>query len=227
MKDKDIGFGVEIELSYLDKELFFSKFKQPVFFCYCFNKEDCGNKISQHPSFIKTCYKCRHFLEFRVKRDCSIEGRNPYEITTPILKGREGFEKLQDLCTTLRDCISTVNDTCGLHIHIDACGMSDTQIFKLIKIYQREEFAIDAKMHSNRRGNNCEFCKSLQGINLNSATCLDDLYKLIPNRNYKVNIYSLEKYGTVEFRQHHGTFKYEEIRSWIEYVMQMFKEAKV
>jgi len=225
MKDKDIRFGVEIELSYLAKELFLYEFKQPVFSCSLSN-EECCNKISQPSVFFKHCYKCRQFSEFRIKSDYSIKGRSPGEITTPILKGKEGLEKLKYLCTTLEYCVSSVNDSCGLHIHIDASCMSDAQIIQLMKIYQREEDAIDARMHPNRRGNNCEYCKSLKGIDFDSATCLDDLYKLIPNRGYKVNIYSLEKYGTIEFRHHHGTFNYEEIRSWIEFIMQMIKRAK-
>ncbi len=225
MKDKNIKFGVEIELSHLEKAAFVHDFKQPIFSCSLSN-EECGDKMHNPSLFFNHCLKCRQFSEFRIKKDYSINGRYPYEITTPILKGREGFEKLQDLCLTLEKCIfNEVNDTCGLHIHIDASDMNDAQIIKLMKIYQREENAIDARMHPNRRGNKCEYCKTLQGIDFESATSLDDLYKLIPNRGYKVNIYSMDKYGTIEFRHHHSTFNYEEIRSWIEFLMQMIREA--
>lgn len=216
-------FGVEIEISnLLGIELFESRFKYPIFRCAVENEDIlCGKKGCRFDK----CKYCRSFSAFRIKRDQSIKGKNPYEIVTPILKGADGFGKLKHLCSELDYCMSEVNESCGLHVHIDASDMTFTEIMNLLLAYQNDESYIDAKMHPSRRENMNHTCRTLQGIDFRTAKCMDDLLSIFPDRYYKVNILALQKYGTIEFRHHHGTIDYEEIHSWILFLMKMMKSA--
>ncbi len=45
-------------------------------------------------------------------------------------------------------------------------------------------------------------------------------------RHHKVNICAYNKYRTVEFRQHEGTFDFEKIKNWIIFSQQFVNRAK-
>ena len=217
-------FGVEIEISnLLGIELFESRFKYPIFRCAVENEDIlCGKKGCRFDK----CKYCRTFSAFRIKRDQTIKGRSPYEIVTPILKGADGFGKLKHLCSELDYCMSEVNESCGLHVHIGAANMTDAHYIRIIRNYQRLEALIDSFMPLSRRANNNGFCRSLQGFDFSRCTTKRDVYDLMNSRYYKINGHAYFRHQTIEFRQHSGTTDYTKISMWIQFLAALVKYSE-
>lgn len=142
-----------------------------------------------------------------------IKGYKGREVVSPILKGDKGFEKLKEVCDILKACNTRVNDTCGLHIHVGVKhGISDNLAEKVHTMYRKCESVIDTFMSPSRRGKQNEYCQSI--IHTRCDLGKGDRYK-------KLNLVSLRKHGTIEFRHHQGTSDYEEICNWIKFCVSM------
>lgn len=173
---------------------------------------------------IKGCIGCKSDMSeyFHIIRDYP----SLFEIVTPVLYGCEGFRSLRHVCDCLQRANATIDNRCGLHIHIDAKTMTFDHIISIIREYQKLEDIIDSKMSPERRNNQCEYAKSLRELDFEGINNLDELFAIMPDKNYKVNIKSLKKYGTLEFRHHHGSVDYYEIRSWLFFVMLLCDSVK-
>ena len=56
--------------------------------------------------------------------DSSLNGNDTFELVSPILVGEAGLRELEKVCWVLDLCDVKVNESCGLHVHIDAAGFS-------------------------------------------------------------------------------------------------------
>lgn len=220
-------FGVEIEILSLDKDEFKKVFLYPLTDCQILDFNECACEGKELPNgkkyHIEGCVGCGADMGeyFHLIRDY---GEPPLiELVTPVLEGDEGFRVLHHTCDCLQRAGARADSTCGLHIHIDASGMTINQIVSILREYQRLESYIDLRVHTDRRGNQCKFARTLKGKDYEHITSLDELLSIMPEKNYKVNVKSLRKYGTIEFRQHQGTINFEEIRSWIIFIMLLCK----
>lgn len=61
---------------------------------------------------------------WKLVTDGSLEGNNTFELVSPILVGEAGLKELEKVCWVLELCDVKVNESCGLHVHIDAAGFS-------------------------------------------------------------------------------------------------------
>lgn len=156
---------------------------------------------------------------YKLVSDSSIHGDNPIECVSPILEGNDnGFESLKNCCKTLNEADAKVNRSTGLHVHIGASGMTDKWFLNIFKNYQKLESIIDTFMAPSRRRDKNTFCKSLQGYNFDYAcNTIADLQRKLSSRYYKVNPMSINRHGTIEFRQHQGTTDYEKISNWVRF----------
>jgi len=78
------------------------------------------------------------------KRDGSIRpdrGFWPIEIVSPILAGEDGITQVWYILDYLASIGARVNDSTGLHIHIDATGLTTRQIRRIVKHFERYELA--------------------------------------------------------------------------------------
>lgn len=148
-----------------------------------------------------------------------------HEIVSPILRGYEGLNKLEKVCTILRDAGYTVNSRCGFHVHHGIRHLSQKQIRNIYLLAIKWENVIDRLVSPSRRGN--QYCESIS----NDAKTLGEVrgcmnllaerghvhysMRVIPGRFYKVNPESFSRYGTIEFRQHQGTLDFDKMRFWI------------
>jgi hypothetical protein len=148
------------------------------------------------------------------------------EIVSPILKGANGLEQLNKICTALEEWGGLINKTCGIHIHFDAANFSIPTWRNLYKNYIICESTIDSMMPNSRRANNNYYCKSVTNHSgskttafrkLNEANTVLELSKKIANRNRycKINAESFFRHKSIEFRQHSGTIEYAKISNWI------------
>ena len=61
-----------------------------------------------------------HADHWKLVTDASLHGNNTFELVSPILHGEQGLEELEKVCWVLDLCDVKVNDSCGLHVHMDA-----------------------------------------------------------------------------------------------------------
>ena len=169
-----------------------------------------------------------HTDHWKLVTDSSLSGNNTFELVSPILHGEQGLEELEKVCWVLDLCNAKVNDTCGLHVHMDAAEFDLTTWKNLILTYKRLEGVIDNFMPHSRRNNH--YCKALTAITENSIKHARNIGELraafFHNRYHKVNLEAYARHRTVEFRQHGGSTNFTKMSAWIHFLSKMITFAK-
>ena len=169
-----------------------------------------------------------HTDHWKLVTDSSLSGNNTFELVSPILHGEQGIEELEKVCWVLDLCNAKVNDTCGLHVHMDAAEFDLSTWKNLILTYKRLEGVIDNFMPRSRRNN--RYCKALSTItetSIKSARSISDLRTaFFHNRYHKVNLEAYARHRTVEFRQHGGSTNFTKMSAWIHFLAKMITFAK-
>lgn len=165
---------------------------------------------------------------WKLVTDASLSGNNTFELVSPVLEGETGLKELEKVCWVLEYCDVKVNDSCGLHIHMDAADF-DLQTWKNLALnYKRLERVIDSFMPESRRQN--YYCKGLKAISdsdIESARTINDLQAAFGNNRYrKVNLEAYSRHRTVEFRQHSGTTNFTKMENWIHFLNGLITFAK-
>jgi hypothetical protein len=142
---------------------------------------------------------------WKVTYDASVSapGYKGLEVVSPILKGQKGLDEIEIVCGALQALGAKINITCGLHVHHDARHLrgDDRKLQQVVDIYNRAEKVIDSMLPPSRRMNT--YCRS------NTVT------DATRDRYAKVNLTSMYRHGTVEFRQHSGTIDCNKIKNWV------------
>jgi len=161
----------------------------------------------------------KDFLSWVIKNDesCGIE------ITTPIIESEKQFSDIRKLTDKLNSDFreqEIINNRCGLHVHIDVSDYKNMQCIRnLANIISILEKPVIYKMIKKNRIRN-KYCKStnfskkLNGFGKNISKFKKNV-ELKFDRNRGLNLRSLQKFGTVEFRYHHATIDFKEIWNWI------------
>lgn len=61
--------------------------------------------------------------EAGLNTDGSIQGDNGAEVQTPKLRGAKGEKFIEDTCQIVTAAKAEINDSCGLHVHLDGAGI--------------------------------------------------------------------------------------------------------
>ena len=169
-----------------------------------------------------------HTDHWKLVTDSSLSGNNTFELVSPILHGEQGLEELEKVCWVLDLCNAKVNDTCGLHVYMDAAEFDLSTWKNLILTYKRLEGVIDNFMPHSRRNNH--YCKALTAITENSIKHARNIGELraafFHNRYHKVNLEAYARHRTVEFRQHGGSTNFTKMSAWIHFLAKMITFAK-
>lgn len=102
------------------------------------------------------------------------------------------------LNTFLKKINATVNNSCGLHVHIDCRERSFLKTFDNLVDYQETLFKIIPK---GRRNN--DYCKKVTKASIFEG-----------QRHLAINPQSYRKHKTIEVRVHEGTVDTEEMYNW-------------
>jgi len=169
-----------------------------------------------------------HTDHWKLVTDSSLSGNNTFELVSPILHGEQGIEELEKVCWVLDLCNAKVNDTCGLHVHMDAAEFDLTTWKNLILTYKRLEGVIDNFMPRSRRNNHyCQTLTTISEAKINRASNISDLRAAFShNRYHKVNLEAYARHRTVEFRQHGGSTNFTKMSAWIHFLSKMITFAK-
>jgi hypothetical protein len=174
-----------------------------------------------------------------VKPDGSIRANGGYdrcgELISPPLQGEEGIEQVRKVCEMLTQWGSSVNQSCGLHVHVYARHTPAVAIRKLVYEYARNERVIDSVMAPSRRNSNNHFCGSIARLarepRLPAATDMRELTRIVgacgrsASRYVKLNMESFWRHGTVEFRHHQGTVDPVKVTNWVLLCLRMVEGA--
>lgn len=165
---------------------------------------------------------------WKLVTDASLTGNNTFELVSPVFEGEAGLKELEKVCWVLEFCDVKVNDSCGLHIHMDAADF-DLQTWKNLALsYKHLERVIDSFMPQSRRQN--YYCKGLSSIStadIQAAQSIHDLQAAFGNNRYrKVNLEAYARHRTVEFRQHSGTTNFTKMENWIRFLNGLITFAK-
>jgi len=167
---------------------------------------------------------------WNVGYDGSIIGSYRFELMSPILYGADGVKELIKVYEILNEFPKfNVNSTCGLHVHFDASKLNGLEIFSIYDRYRKLEKQIDMLIDEDRRGDENSFTSPLAKIDLtryerNNLKHGGSTYKFV--RNCKLNITSILKHGTLEFRQHEATKDINKVVHWIAFCWQFINYTK-
>ena len=167
-------------------------------------------------------------------------GGEACELVTPIL-GWNDIETLQEIVRKLRKAGAKVNETCGLHVHIGAQGMTATAIRNLVNnVASHEELLYKAlAVHENRR----RYCGStserfLRELNERKPATLEELGRIwynsetFPTYHYHesrytvCNLHALFTKGTIEFRIFNASLHAGEVKTAIQLCCALVANAK-
>lgn len=165
-----------------------------------------------------------HYYKF--VPDASIRGENPIECVSPILRGKAGLDSLKNCCKALNEAGAVVNKSTGLHVHIGAANMSDSQYVNVFHNYKMLESAIDSFMAVSRRENNSQWCNSILRYNFAEGMSKENVRIMLNSRYHKVNAESYRRHKTIEFRQHQGSTDFKKISAWVEFLMKLVAYSK-
>lgn len=157
-----------------------------------------------------------------------------YEIVSPILRGEDGFRQLKIVLDTLTEMGVHVNRSTGVHVHLDANDLTALDVKNIVKRYSDNEAEIDQWFPSSRRGDNNTYCQSVaRGVGeigsndfILDTQSAADAAGAVRTRFTKVNLASLTRYGTIEFRQHAGSTDYAKISNWILFLQHFVEQSR-
>lgn len=157
------------------------------------------------------------------------------ELVSPVLKGNAGFRELEIVLEALNSfAIREPESACGVHVHLKPRNLTVEKVKNIYKRYAKYEREIDSWMPPSRRGNRNRWCYSI--ISNANAPAFEayqgnSFYELVASlsnrsRYHKVNLNSLTRYGTVEFRQHSASTDYTKISNWIKFLIEFCEQEE-
>lgn len=157
--------------------------------------------------------------------ECDATGQrfSGMEFVSGILPLSSVEKSVEALLNFLENYETRVNDTCGLHVHVDASGLTAASVANVAFRYGKDQKAISKWLAESRQNN--EYARPL----LSDGSVMDTSRSVIEkgtkdvraltklSRYSAVNLSSVAKHGTIEFRQHHGSLRHDEIVSWVNF----------
>jgi hypothetical protein len=166
------------------------------------------------------------------KEDGSLRDQGLEFVFSVPLMGEDLTEALNIMERNSRGFV--LNERTGLHIHLDCREQDQNQTYRLFQLYALFEYFIYKFIGDNRDKSN--FCIpwyrswDQYGLMAKLWTADEDSADLVPRINEAarymgLNIASLAKFGSVEFRHMQNTHDFQRIKDWICIVMELKRFA--
>lgn len=155
-------------------------------------------------------------LDWNIVEDQSLSNYSTesFEVVSPILTGIKGIAEVQAVCDYLKTIGATVDEYCGVHVHIGGKELTLSQLKKVAV----EWLKIETQLLSlpNYEGRTSKYSAKTEKPEAHIISKVDDEHTLIrhmcPNgRRYALNMRALGVHGTVEFRGFRSTLDAVEI----------------
>jgi len=170
-------------------------------------------------------YHHRTTNHWRVTTDASVGSySNGIEVVSPILTGEAGLAELALVLEALNELGCIVDRQCGIHVHWGIADLTLNSVKNACSLYSKYEAQIDSIQPRSRRGNNNQYCRSINTNGMNEtlkniarATDMHGVKDAVNQgtRYRKLNLESFWRYSTMEFRQHSGSLDFEKIVAWV------------
>ena len=177
-----------------------------------------------------------------------------FEINVSPASGDMLVGEFKEICAALDSDDAKVDDSCGLHCHVDATDMSWWTIRQLVRLYAKLEDALFSIVDPRRRfppadggKHYCAPCgthflraldspKSTKDLTNKTHTLLYNTVGAVAirrshdkyqgSRYYALNLHSWLYRGTVELRMHHGTVDFDDCFNWALLCTSLVETAK-
>lgn len=175
------------------------------------------------------------------------------ELVSPVLKNIEDMDMLKQALSCILKMGGFVNETCGVHIHID-CPTGSEVVYELFMTVGKlqEKLILDFGVPYNRLGRYCqlyskEFIEGMRKehdylVQTRGYMSIKDiqnyLYKELgegcdrndpknPARYYVFNLDSIHKLNTLEFRWFNSTLSYEVILMYLKSIKNLVRYGNI
>ncbi len=184
------------------------------------------NCFADHYSHNTTTY-------WKIVTDNSV-GYGGCEVVSPILRGEEGIEQARKIVTAMLNAGCTIDNKCGLHVHVGTDGMTADAFRRVALNYIKFETFFDHIMPESRRASNNQYIKSNRAhfgdyseasvarafTAIKRAKTVADVIQTVNGsgdrcRYFKLNMTAWYRHKTIEFRQHSGTLNADKVGNWI------------
>ena len=182
-------------------------------------------------------YSGSDYSVWQVKPDSSVyirrNGQTHYgcEIVSPVMnEGQAAFDQIAEVCNVLTQNGAKVNRNCGMHVHVGIRQRSADEIRNVVRAYGEFKDQIDSVLPLSRR--NAAYAQPVWRPHyreaflqrLESCTSIQSICSLIESntRNGRYAALSLSPFrriGTIEFRQHSGTYDALKAVNWAKWCL--------
>lgn len=178
---------------------------------------------------------CRNRNNRAASRDHSVE------FVSPICQ-YEDIETIQELVRKLRAGGAKVNNSCGIHIHIDASAHTPQTLRNIVNIMaSKEDLLYKTLQVQVSREQYCQKADTrfLEELNHKRPRTMEDVEKMWYNgrggrnihydnsRYHALNLHSVFSKGTIEFRMFNSTLHAGEVKTYIQLCLAISHQALV
>jgi len=154
----------------------------------------------------------------------------PIEFVTTPCRGKDLISNLDVIQATATTLKLKTSNRAGVHIHVDCQQLRPENVMNILKLYTLLEPIVFAQVARHRSGS--LYCKSwFEGTDnaelANALTQLDSgMAWRMRSRYHGLNINSLLKHGTLEWRHLQSTYNSKDIVSWINFITRIYNHAQ-
>lgn len=163
------------------------------------------------------------YKNWRKERDGSLRGESGEYILREPIPINDVQKNLADLAKAFKDTGATFNHSprAGIHVHINVCDLSLKEVMTMVCAYIIIEELLINFCDKSRNGNH--FCLTTYDasylLNLFRQACMMEEVQLLNTGDVRyaaLNITSLFKYGSVEFRALESTNDFNKVNTWVQ-----------
>lgn len=179
--------------------------------------------------------RCRNRSNRSASRDYSVE------FVSPICQ-YEDIETIQELVRKLRAGGARVNDSCGIHVHVDASTHTPQTLRNIVNIMaSKEDLLYKTLQVQVSREQYCQKADTrfLDELNHKRPRTMDEVEEMWYNgrdgrynhydnsRYHALNLHSVFSKGTIEFRMFNSTLHAGEVKAYIQLCLAISHQALV
>ncbi len=235
MKLQELGFGIEIETIKRDRGTVANAIQSVV----SGSARHIGSPSTYDPWEITD----GQGRIWKVVTDASLTSVTPdlrAEVVSPVL-GYDDIATLQDVVRAIRRCGATVDDKCGMHIHVDASAFDGKTLANLAKIVHKQEPLIltalgvsQERLNQYTKPVSAELIARIERSRPKTKDQMNRIWYGFHNshpthydstRYHGVNLHNVWYRGTVEFRWFEATLHAGKVKAAVQLVLAIAAKA--
>jgi hypothetical protein len=149
--------------------------------------------------------------------DLKLDSSCGFEIASPVIESYEGLVKAVKIVDIIKRAGGSVNNKCGLHVHVDMNGVTPEKFERVMRFMSRYENAFFLLADECRQNN--QYCKKLDGQAKAIQTDPANFRRAWNYKHYWLNGTHLAGQGTLEFRLMASHLESEYIVGWVLFLL--------